>query len=130
MKSLFTKTTIAIAATFAVAAISLPMSDAYAASVRVKCEKQANRSKVSVDGRGLAAGEYHANIISGSNHKASKPVTGGGEIEFDFDSDKGDIAAGATAIGPKFIQGGKVTGQIVEASGHVVIEATNTCRTR
>lgn len=129
MNSIMTKTSAALATALVVLVTTLP-TDASAAGIRVKCEKQANRSKVSVDGRGLAAGEYYANIISGDNQKASLPVTGGGEIEFDFDSDKGDIAAGATAISPKFIQDGKVTGQIVEPSGHVVIEATNTCRTR
>lgn len=129
MNSILTKTSAALATALVVLVTTLP-NDASAAGIRVKCEKQANRSKVSVDGRGLAAGEYYANIISGSNQKASQPVTGGGELEFDFDSDKGNIAAGATAISSIFIQGGKVTGQIVEASGHVVIEATSTCRTR
>ena len=130
MKSLFTKTTIAVAATFAVAAVSLPTSDAYAASVRVKCEKQANRSKVSVDGRGLVAGSYKAHIISGENNATSEALSGAGEIEFDFDSDAGNIAAGATAIDSTFIQGGKVIGQIVDSKGHTVTQATALCRAK
>ncbi len=96
----------------------------------MKCEKQANRSKVSVDGRGLAAGNYKAHIISGENDATSEALSGAGEIEFDFDSDAGNIAAGATAIDSTFIQGGKVIGQIVDGNGHTVTQATALCRAK
>jgi hypothetical protein len=52
------------------------------------------------------------------------------EVEFDFDSDNDDIAEGATAIAPDFIKGGKVTGQIRDASGNVVMEKEVSCTMR
>ncbi len=87
--------TSALCGVFLVAA----MPDADAATIRVKCEKRAHRSKVSVDGNDLAAGGYRAKIYSGSKRKSS-PLqnTVGDEVELDFDSDPDDIAAGATAI--------------------------------
>jgi hypothetical protein len=47
-----------------------------------------------------------AMVTSGAN-TATAPArqTDGDEVEFDFDSDAGDIAAGATAIAADFIQG-------------------------
>lgn len=91
-------------------------SNADAASVDVKCETRANRSKASVDGRGFAAGLYRARLRSGAatNVKWSKTLKRPrrGELEFDFDSDGGDIRAGATAISPKFIKGGRALGTI------------------
>ena len=102
---------------------------------RMKCERRSNRSKVSVDGRGLAAGSYTARIRSGSSQAsapAQSPVRG--EVEFDFDSDGGDIAAGATAIAADFIvvnaAGADVTGEILDASGAVVRTQSVDCRVR
>jgi hypothetical protein len=98
--------------------------------VIVKCEQRADRSKISVDGNGLAVGSYQARAISGSN-TATAPArpTIGDEAQFDFDSDAGDIAAGATPIAPAFIQGTppQVTGAILTIGGGVVVEATGTC---
>ena len=104
--------------------------NASAAGVQVKCEKRADRSKISVDGDGLIAGSYKAIVISGANSKTSgaKPTVGD-EVEFDFDSAPNDIAAGATAISRTFIQGA-VTGKIVNAKGSVVASDTVACRTR
>lgn len=100
------------------------------ATVTVKCEVRSNRSKVSVDGAGLAAGSYQAVATSGAN-TATAPAhqTVGDEVEFDFDSDSGDIALGATAIASDFIQGTppQVTGKIVTLSGGTVVEATVDC---
>jgi hypothetical protein len=102
-----------------------------AASVRVRCETRSNRSKISVDGAGLPAGAYRAIATSGSNKKASGSQNAvGGEAEFDFDSARNDIAAGATPISPTFIQGGKVTGKIVNSANRVVVQATVSCRVR
>ena len=53
-----------------------------------------------------------------------------GEVEFDFDSDYRDIAAGATPIAPTFIVDGKVVGTVFNASGVEVGSATGTCRVR
>ena len=125
------KTSTSLAAVLAVFVITtLPVSDANAADVRVTCEKRSDRSKVSVDGNNLAAGNYIAKIISGSNTKKSAPkATTGDEVEFDFDSDPGDVAAGATRIGRGFIQG-QVTGQLINEKGFTVAQATRTCRMR
>ncbi len=130
MKLSMLKTSTALAAVFAVFTASLPAADANAASIRVECEKRANRSKVSVDGSNLIAGNYTAKIISGSNTKKSTPkATTGDEVEFDFDSDAGDVAAGATRISRNFIQG-TVTGQLINENGFTVAQSTRTCRTR
>jgi hypothetical protein len=97
-------------------------------SVRVRCERRSDRSKVSVDGNDLRAGSYSARVISGANAASSGlQATVGDEVEFDFDSAPDDIAAGATAIAPDFIQGGQVTGQILDAGGAVVAESTVPC---
>lgn len=107
--------------------------NAEAASVRITCETRGtSRSKVSVDGRALAAGVYTAQVISGANtvNSANSQSPVGGEAEFDFDSNPRDIARGATAISPTFIQGNMVTGQIFDADGFVVASATVACRAR
>ncbi len=130
MKLTLVKTSTALAAVLAVFATSLPAADANAASIRVECEKRANRSKVSVDGNNLIAGNYTAVITSGSNWKksASKATTGD-EVGFDFDSDAGDVAAGATQIKRNFIQG-TVTGKLKNEAGFVVAETTSNCRSK
>ena len=100
------------------------------ATVIVKCELRADRSKISVDGNGLASGSYQASVVSGAN-TATAPAhqTIGDEAEFDFDSDGGDIAAGATAIAADFIQGTppQVTGAILTLGGGTVVQATVDC---
>ncbi len=105
------------------------MPDAEAATIRVRCEKRADRSKVSVDGNNLKRGKYKAKIISGSSKKSS-PLerTVGDEIEFDFDSDPEDIASGATPIRSGFIENNQVIGKIVNSRGSTVISDTVTCR--
>ena len=128
MKLTIMKASTALTVVFAIFATSLPASDADAASILVKCEKRSNRSKVSVDGNDLVSGTYTAKIISGDNTKRSAPKSStGDEVEFDFDSDAGDVAAGATRISRNFIQGGKVTGQLINAKGFTVAQTTRTC---
>jgi len=105
--------------------------DASAAAIRVKCEKRANRSKISVDGSDLPPGTYRARVLSGTNKATSVPeATVGDEVEFDFDSNPADIAAGATPISVTFIQGGQVVGKILNAKGATVISDTVRCRVR
>lgn len=105
--------------------------DAAAATVRVTCEVRANRSKISVDGRALAAGEYRTEAISGGNSAAAGPVRARkGQVETDYDSNPADIAEGATAIAPNFIQGGSVTGKVIDSSGNTVAVDTVLCRVR
>ncbi len=104
--------------------------DANAASVGVDCEVRGlNRSKISVNGASLRAGQYRAYAKSGANVKWSKafqrPVNG--QVEFDFDSDPGDIRAGATAIIKTFIQNRAVTGSIYKYNStvpHYTLAAT------
>ena len=100
------------------------------ASVQVTCERRSSRAKVSVDGNGLAPGAYTARIVSGSNEAVSPAENAiGDEIELDFDSDGGDIAAGATPITSDFIQGAppQVLGQLRDSEGNLVAENLATC---
>jgi hypothetical protein len=100
---------------------------------RVTCEKRSDRSRVSVDGQNLAAGSYRARVTSGANVATSDLApTIGDEVEIDFDSDPGDIAAGATAIAADFIVGtpAAVTGELLGAGDAVVASATATCVVR
>lgn len=104
------------------------------AAMQVSCEKRPSRSKISVDGRQLAAGTYTARVTSGAN-AASAPGTRSvaGEVEFDFDSNRNNIAAGATPIPASFIQVSAtphVTGQILNAAGTVVRTLSVNCRVR
>jgi hypothetical protein len=100
------------------------------ATVIVKCEVRSNRSKISIDGNGIATGSYQAVATSGANTATAPALpTIGDQVEFDFDSDGADIAAGATAIAPSFIQGTppQVTGAILTLGGGVVVQATVDC---
>ncbi len=109
------------------AAVPPPSVDA---SVTVRCELRSNRSRVSVDGAGLATGSYRAVVTSGANTvTAPAHQTVGTQVEFDFDSDANDVAAGATAVTPDFITGTppEVTGAIVTLSGGIVAQATADC---
>jgi hypothetical protein len=106
-------------------------ADADAESVRVRCERRPARSKISVDGNDLPGGLYTARVTSGT-HVAVSPAEAavGDEVEFDFDSARADIAAGATPIARNFIQNGRVRGQLLDAQGEVVASATVRCRVR
>jgi hypothetical protein len=100
-------------------------------TIRVRCERRSGRSKASVDGNNLAAGRYRATIISGANSATSGLRTAvSGEVEFDFDSNPNDVAAGATRISATFIQGGRLTGQIKNSAGAVVLSSTVACEIR
>ncbi len=100
------------------------------AVARVRCERRSNRSKISVDANGIASGTYTARVTSGGNTATSGPQgTVGDEVEFDFDSDNGDIAEGATPIASAFIQGLQVTGEVLDGST-VVASATVSCESR
>jgi hypothetical protein len=94
------------------------------AELRVRCERRAGkRSRVSVDGTNVVPGSYQITLKSGSATAPSVtevvPV-GADEFEADYDSSRADIRAGATAIGAKFIQNGKVN---VAVSGPVSFDA-------
>ncbi|WP_374568447.1 hypothetical protein [Ideonella sp.] len=115
----------------AFSALSMVAFDASAATIRVKCETRADRSRGSVDGLNLASGNYSAVFASGAN-SAQSPLahTVGDEVEFDFDSNKRDIKKGATPIAKNFIVGGTATGSLLDANGNVVATKTVTCRNR
>lgn len=110
------------------------LSAAEAADVKVKCEKRGTtRSSVSVDASNLASGLYHAVITSGANAATSDDIqTIGDEVEFDFDSDPADIAAGDEPIARNFIgASNQVNGQVFTASNVAVGPiVTVLCRTR
>ncbi len=83
--------------------------DADATGVRERCEQRLNppRSKVSVDGFDLAPGEvFRGRATSGLSVATSEAQAAGpnGEVNFDFDSGAGDIAAGATEIAPNLFK--------------------------
>jgi hypothetical protein len=105
--------------------------DAHAASIRIDCERRADRSKISVDGANLPPGLFRCIARSGSNARAT-PLRAQvrGERECDFDSNPNDVAAGATRIPFNFIQGGQVIGKIVNGYGFTVISDTAACRIR
>ena len=69
--------------------------------------------------------------VSGGNSATSpgEPLVGD-QVEFDFSSDRGNIAAGAVPIAPDFIVGGSVTGKILAPNGSTVISDTVACRVR
>lgn len=97
------------------------------------CERRANRSRASVNGKNLPSGNYRARITSGANQAASGLApTVGDEVEFDFDSDPGDIAAGATPIASSFLQGTppRMTGELLDTNGIVVLSGVTTCTQR
>lgn len=94
--------------------------------LRVRCEVRSNRSKVSVDATSIASGAYKASVISGGVEVMSGLANSvGDEVEFDFDSDSGDIAEGATTISTDFIEGGLVTGRIYNSTGVMVAAVEN-----
>jgi hypothetical protein len=107
------------------------LAEADAATIRVRCEQRGDRSKVSVDGNDLRRGRFKARIYSGPNRAGSAyQHTVGDEVEFDFDSEPDDIAAGATAIDTDFIRNNEVRAKIVNRRNHTVISDTVTCRRR
>lgn len=111
-------------------------SVASAAELRVRCEQRlpAARSRVSVDARSLPQlnAMYSARVLSGTAQATHVPLTAvGNEVEFDFDSDPADIAAGAQSIASNFIVGGTVQAAVFDANGVMVAGPTAAaCRLR
>lgn len=95
------------------------------AKILVSCEKRANRSKISVNGKNLTSGDYSASITSNTGSAVSLiKSTIGDEVEFDFDSAADDIAQGATEISANFIENGMVNAEIFAANGNSIVSAT------
>ena len=106
-----------LAACAAIALFGFTTIVAQAADVAVTCEKRPFRSRASVDGSRLKAGLYRAVLKSGTHVARSQFENAvGGEAQFDFDSNQGDVAEGATPIGAQFIVNGKVRGYLVDAN--------------
>lgn len=109
---------------------------ALSATIRLRCERRSNRSKISVDGRGLTprTGSFRARVrAAGGTATSGARKAVGGEAEFDFDSDRGDVRAGATRIAASFIQsraGADVVAEILNAQGNVVASQGADCRSR
>jgi hypothetical protein len=123
------KTTHLLAIAFSATLLLATIPDADAASIRVRCEERSDRSKISVDGKDLTPGNYKARVISDSNRKTSPlQPTVGDEVEFDFDSNPDDVAAGATQIPSNFIQNATVAGKIINSEGFTVAIDTVTCK--
>ena len=104
---------------------------AEAGELRVRCERRGNkRSKVSVDGRDVVPGTYVIKLTSGANTApdvTKTVIAPADEFEADYDSNRADIRAGATAIPATFIQGGAVTAVVIGAEN---LSATVSCRVR
>jgi hypothetical protein len=125
-------------ATLVVASLGLMLlsTAASAAELRVRCEQRSvpSRAKISVDAKNLAQANamYSVRVISGSNQSTHVPLTAiGDEVEFDFDSNPADIAAGAQSISNGFIVGGAVQAALFDASGQMVVGPISAaCRVR
>ncbi|MFQ5994556.1 MAG: hypothetical protein ACE5K1_05635 [Acidiferrobacterales bacterium] len=118
--------------------LAMPIVNADSPTIRVKCEKRDDRSKISderskisVDGKNLFGNRFSTEVMSGSNTATSSlqaPV--GDEAEYDFDSAPDNIAAGAVLIPANFIQGGQVTGKILNEDGYTVVSDYVRCDTK
>lgn len=107
-----------------------------AASLRVRCERRSNRSKISVDGNNLRPrnGRFRARVraAGGTVTSATKRAVGD-EAEFDFDSNRNDIAQGAKRIPANFIRarsGPDVIGEILDSQGRLIATRGAECRFR
>jgi hypothetical protein len=115
----------------AIAALLALSTVAQAQSIRVKCEKRADRSTASIDGTNLIPGTYSSVLTSGPNTaQAPARATVGDEVGFDFSSQQRDIRRGATPLSTTFITGGQATGTLLDANGQVVATQTARCRVR
>jgi hypothetical protein len=108
--------------------------DADATGARVRCRVKAARTQISVDGRDLTPGLYSATVDSSTDaagavaSKAGVQVAGRvDEAEFDFDSNRGNVAAGATQLPASFVaRGDSVTWQLLQ-NGVPILAGTQAC---
>jgi hypothetical protein len=97
--------------------------------ILVQCEVTQTRSKISVKGKDLEPGDYQAVITSGSNtlQSMTRTITDD-EVEFDFDSDSGDVLEGAEAIGADFIVDAEVKAEIFrDGASDALLDKTASC---
>jgi hypothetical protein len=94
-----------------------------AVTLRVRCERRSNRSKISVDANNVTPrnGRFRARVrAAGGTVTSALKRAIGDEVEFDFDS---NTEPGATRIPVNFIQrrtGPDVIGILLNAAGNVV----------
>lgn len=101
------------------------------ADIRVRCETRDDRSRASVKARDLVPGDYQVEIMSGTNTATTDLLASiGDEVEASFDSDADDILSGDDPISSNFIQGGQVTGKILDDGGFVMDSDTVNCRAK
>jgi hypothetical protein len=105
------------------------------ASIRLSCERRANRSRISVDGFGLvpAAGNFRARVTaSGGTVTSAAKRAVAGQDEFDFDSNPNDIRAVPPDCGQLHhgSHGPDVVARILNASGQVVATQGANCTIR
>jgi hypothetical protein len=106
-------------------------ANAAVGTLRVRCEVRSNRSKISVDGKKIkSTGNVTAVVTNTDGISVAadpKPIVLK-QADFDFDSDSGDIADGATPISPNFIDRNNphVTASIPELG----LSKTATCKVK
>ncbi len=100
----------------------------------MKCERRNDpqRSRVSVETEDLVPGALYTATIQSGNNSAMSTVAANrvGQVEYDFDSNRRDILAGATEIASNFIAGGKVAATVTDALGTTVASGSSRCRVR
>ena len=95
-----------------------------------RCSTTPTRSKIDVESKELDDGDYYAVVTSGTNSIESEvQESDDGEVEFDFDSDSSEVAAGAEAIEASFIKDGKVTVELFDDAddADALLTTTATC---
>jgi len=106
-------------------------ANAAAATLRVRCEVRSNRSKISVDGKRIKSTGSVTAVVTNTDGLSvtapAKPIVLK-QVEFDFDSDSGDIADGATPISPDFID--RNNPHVTASIPALGLSKTATCRVK
>jgi len=98
-------------------------ADAFAAEIRLKCEQRGNRSRATVQAKGLGAGDSTVKLTSAGGEANGTANIPAGQDSFGLDFDSG-TEAGAVRIPGTFI-GTTATAQVVGIG-----EQTATCTVR
>ncbi|KJV07937.1 hypothetical protein [Methylocucumis oryzae] len=98
----------------------------------LKCEKRTTgreRSRISVNIEDQTPGALYTALVTSKTNTAqsTRAANFAGKAEFDFDSNRKDVAAGATQITKNFIDG-TVSVMVTDALGNVVEQDTMTCK--
>ena len=129
------RTRVSMTVVSAVALLAIAGVEAAGAeSARVRCRVRSARTQISVDGRDLAPGTYTATVDSSTDalgtvtSRTAVPVVApADEAEFDFDSNRLNVLAGATPLPRGFVTlPGSIAWQLLDG-GAVVLSGTTTC---